>query len=156
MRKKPCSVCRKWFMPDRRVGARQRACSLPECRQEQRRRTQAGWRAQNPDYFLARRLLKRSAQAEAAASAAKKPHVAGEEPPRRPPPIVLGGILRQLPWDVMQDEIGVQTTDSIAVVAKVIVRAVQSEKRPVVVDNKGDPRRHRGGVAQDEMSPVPG
>lgn len=143
-------------MPDRRVGARQRTCARPECRQEQRRRTQAGWRARNPDYFRARWLRRRSAQAEAAALAAKKLPAAGEEPPRRPPPMRVGRIFREVPWDVMQDEIGFQVTDSIAVVAKVMVRAVQSERGPVVVDDKGDPRTHRGGVAQDEMSPVPG
>ena len=29
--KRPCSICRRWFRPDVRVGSRQRACGRPEC-----------------------------------------------------------------------------------------------------------------------------
>jgi hypothetical protein len=56
----------------------------------------------------------------------------------------------------MQDEIGVQLTDSIAVVAKLIAQAVQDERRPVVVEKKGEAWTLQGPVTQDEISPVPG
>lgn len=40
-RKRPCTICRRWFRPDARVGVRQRACTNPECQTARRRKTQA-------------------------------------------------------------------------------------------------------------------
>lgn len=41
-RKRPCSICRKWFLPDVRQKGRQVTCS-PECRKERHRRKCAEW-----------------------------------------------------------------------------------------------------------------
>lgn len=46
-----CSICHRSFLPDPRVGARQRTCLSDDCRREQRRQTQASWRERNPSYF---------------------------------------------------------------------------------------------------------
>lgn len=86
-RKKPCSICRRWFRPDPRVGQRQRACSRADCQAAQRRKTQAGWRARHPDYFIARRLQERRARDQP------------PEPLRWPRP------LSRLPWDLAQDQL---------------------------------------------------
>jgi hypothetical protein len=55
-RKRPCSICRHWFRPHPRVGARQHACSNPECQSARRRQTQADWRAHNPEYAAGYRI----------------------------------------------------------------------------------------------------
>jgi len=47
IKKRPCCVCRKWFRPDPRVGARQRACSAESCKRERHRRACASWRKKN-------------------------------------------------------------------------------------------------------------
>ncbi len=155
-RKKPCSICRKWFQPDSRVVARQKTCSK-ECSDEHRRRTQAEWRRQNREYFKERWLSERSRRAEAADEAGERAREAlrtGREPPaveerpKRPPVIRMSGELRRLPWAAVQSEIGVETTDFIAVVATQLVRLMQSEIRKQVVRNKGEPQRLRGSAAQ--------
>src|ERR1017187_8173372 len=46
-RKRPCTICRRWFRPDARVGVRQRACDAPECQAGRRQKTQARWRNRN-------------------------------------------------------------------------------------------------------------
>lgn len=53
-RKKPCRICRRWFEPHPRAGARQRVCS--DCQRERHRRSCADWHAKNPDYDKKRRL----------------------------------------------------------------------------------------------------
>ena len=116
--KKPCSICHRWFRPDARVGKRQRACGRADCQAAHRRKTQAVWRARNPDYFLAHRLQKRSAEKQRL------------EPLRLPAP------LSRLPWDVAQDEFGVQGADFLGVMGKVVLRAAQSEFRGHVADSK--------------------
>ena len=107
-RKRPCSICRRWFQPDVRVGARQHVCSAPECQKKRRQRKQAQWRRQNPDYFVGRRW----------AGAEDK-----EEPARAPPP------LEQIPWDVVQSQIGSKATVILGLLAKVLLQHVQSQIR---------------------------
>jgi hypothetical protein len=164
MRKKPCSICRKWFTPDHRVGTRQKTCS-EECREERRRRKQAEWRRKNPEYFTSRRLKERSRRAVEADRAAVqaiedikagRPPPPFEERPRPPHPVRMGGELSRLPWHAMQSEIGIETTDSIALVAKVMLRLVQSEKSTEVTENTREPPRLQKEVTQTEIPPVPG
>ena len=136
MKKRPCRICRGWYRPDRRIGSRQRACGKPECRGKWRAKTQAAWRSRQPDYFIDRRLRQRSIAARDAAEAAEKRHEVvreGKVPEsattevRRPPPLRLPGALGRLPWDLAQDEIGVQTTDWIKLVAKVVLAMAKDE-----------------------------
>lgn len=60
-RKRPCTICRRWFRPDPRVGDRQRACHKPECQAARRQKTQAQWRLRNPGYAVAYRIQQRGA-----------------------------------------------------------------------------------------------
>jgi integrase len=41
-RKRPCKICRKWFLPDVRQAGRQKTCSAG-CRRELHRRSCAEW-----------------------------------------------------------------------------------------------------------------
>jgi hypothetical protein len=115
MRKKrrPCAFCRKWFEPDARVGERQRACSAEECQRKRRAATQAAWRRGQPDYFIARRIQER----------AKREREEG----RAPPPLRMPAPLDRLPWDLAQDELGVQGTDLLGVLGKVLLRHGQDQ-----------------------------
>jgi len=51
---KHCEFCGRFFVPDPRVGNRQRACSRPECRKARKRTSQKAWLAHEPDYFSGR------------------------------------------------------------------------------------------------------
>jgi hypothetical protein len=64
LRKKPCCICRRWFRPDLRVGARQRMCGKAEYRLLHRQKTQAQWRRRNRGYAIAYRIDQRAAQSE--------------------------------------------------------------------------------------------
>jgi hypothetical protein len=116
-RKRPCCICRHWFRPDPRVGVRQRACRKVECQAARRRQTQAGWRARNPDYFTARRIQERGALSQP------------------PEPLRLPAPLNQLPWDVAQDQFGVQGADFMGVMGALLVRATQDQFRAYRVDS---------------------
>ncbi len=120
--KRPCRFCRKWFLPDPRVGARQRACSSAECQRNRRFETQASWRKRNPGYFITRRIDERNA-AEA------------------PSPLRVPAPLSQLPWDLAQDQFGVQGTDFIGVMGKLLLGHAQDEYKAYLVDSAGDPDR---------------
>lgn len=118
--KRPCCICRHWFVPDRRVGRRQRACSAPACQMARRVQTQALWRRRNPDYFIAHRLQRRGLQAEEAQAGV--------------PPLVLPPPLSQLPWDVAQDAFGVVGTDFLGHLGRVLLGAAQDQKPGQVIE----------------------
>jgi len=131
-RRRRCAVCGELFRADSRVGKRQRVCGRVECQQERRRETQGRWRERNPDYFMDRRLRLRAVAARAAESSQARQ---ADELARRPAPLVVPVELRQIPWDLAQDEIGVQVTDFVAVVACLLVRIAKDQRRQQVIDS---------------------
>src|SRR5450432_3472932 len=120
-RKRPCTICRRWFRPDPRVGVRQRACGQPNCQTTRRQKTQANWRNRNPGYSIAWRIDQRATQTEA------------PETLRLPPP------LNQLPWNFAKDQFGPQGTDFIGIMGALILRAAKDQIRPYLVDPTGLP-----------------
>ena len=136
-RRRPCSICRRWFRPDPRVGVRQRACHQPECQATRRKKTQAAWCDRNPGYFAGRRILARSALAQP------------PEALRLPDP------LRQLPWDIAQDQFGVKGADFIAVMGALLLRAAQDQLRPYQTDSTALTSALMQSVLQDQMPPPP-
>ncbi len=55
-RKRPCSICRRWFEPDPRTAKKQKVCSKDDCQRRRHARACARWRAGNPDYDIERRV----------------------------------------------------------------------------------------------------
>jgi hypothetical protein len=131
-RRRRCTVCGELFRADRRVGVRQRTCSRVECQQERRRETQGKWRERNPDYFVDRRLRARALAARAAQSG---PAGRASGVTRRPAPLAVPPELRRIPWNLAQDEIGVQVTDFLAVVACLLLRIAKDQRRAQTIDS---------------------
>ena len=125
--KRPCRICRRWFVPDWRVGRRQRACSAPTCQIARRVRTQASWRRRNPDYFIAHRIQRRRLHADESQATVL--------------PLVLPPPLSQLPWDLAQEEFGVAGTDFLGHLGRVLLVAAQDQKAAQVIDLTGETDR---------------
>ena len=119
-RKRPCTICRRWFRPGLRAGDRQRACDAPECQSARRQKTQAKWRNRNPGYAIAWRIDRRATQAQ--------------QPPE---PLRLAAPLNQLPWDVAKDHFGVQGADFIGVMGSLIIRVAKDHFRAYLIDPTG-------------------
>lgn len=146
-KKKRCCVCRKAFRPDSRVGARQRACRQESCQRQRRRQTQARWRARNPTYPKAYRLKRRAAAARSAD--AGQLDSAGS-PVELPEPLRVPGALQSIPWEAVQGELGVLTTDLVAMVALVLWGLVKDAKRGEKPLSKGTYSSGREEVRKDE------
>lgn len=58
-KKRPCSICRRWFMPHPRLKERQKTCGDPFCKKEWHRRKCSEWNRANSDYFKANYLQKK-------------------------------------------------------------------------------------------------
>src|ERR1019366_1796458 len=120
-RKRPCTICRRWFRPSPRVGDRQRACGNPECQTVRRQKTQTNWRNRNPGYAISWRIDQRAARTEA------------PEPLRIPAP------LNQLPWNFAKDQFGPQGADFIGVMGALMDRAAKDQIRSYFIDPTGVP-----------------
>lgn len=55
-RKRPCGICRRWFLPSARAGKRQKVCSDRACQRERHRRSSRDWHLDNPGYDREDRL----------------------------------------------------------------------------------------------------
>lgn len=51
---KVCIVCNETFIPDPRVGDRQKVCHNTYCKLQRKKRAQQHWVLKNPDYFTGR------------------------------------------------------------------------------------------------------
>jgi hypothetical protein len=51
---KSCEICGISFIPDPRVGDRQKVCFKTTCQLERKKRSQAAWLSRNPGYFKGR------------------------------------------------------------------------------------------------------
>jgi hypothetical protein len=121
------------FRPDCRVKDRQRACGREACQRQRRRQTQASWRDRNPTYPSAYRLKKRAVTAHAAQEGALD---ARGDPVECPAPLRVPRVLRSIPWDFAQAEIGVATTDLLAVLAMLLLAVVKDqigEEKPLFI-----------------------
>ena len=137
LRKRPCCICRQWFYPNARVGARQHACSKPECQAGRRKKTQARWRAKNPEYAGGYRIQQRSAQERA------------PEPLRFPAP------LSRLPWDLAKDEFGRKGSDFIGLMGALLVRSAKDQLRAYVVESKEVSSSLPPLIAKDQFQSAP-
>ena len=50
-RKRPCRVCKRWFIPHPRLKDRQKTCGDQQCQREWHRRKCELWNHNNVDYF---------------------------------------------------------------------------------------------------------
>lgn len=164
-RKRPCCICRRWFLPDNRVGSRQHTCGRPECRQQRRRRMQAAWRVQYPDYFTARRLQARMVP-EALPSPPSQPGRSSPPAPSAPPtsspplssrppaPLRLRAPLNQLPWDIAQSAFGPQGADFIGFMAGLLLHETQSKIAAYRVEFTTVMERLRPPMVQSPIAPA--
>ncbi|MCP4553684.1 MAG: hypothetical protein GY834_16955 [Bacteroidetes bacterium] len=100
--KRPCSICRKWFLPDARQKGRQKTCS-PACGKELHRRQCTKWNRRNSVYFKANYLSKKLEKTNTPPAQPKKPlsrKIATDLPNNR--------INLDLPRDVIQSDIGIR------------------------------------------------
>ena len=51
IRKRPCRVCKRWFIPHPRLKDRQKTCGDQQCQREWHRRKCEQWNHNNVDYF---------------------------------------------------------------------------------------------------------
>jgi hypothetical protein len=113
-KKRPCRICRRWFLANARVKDRQMTCGDPECKSEWHRRKCREWNRANRDYFRANYLHKKFEAVQSDRSS--KAYT-------RAPPKSLSK--SGLPLRFVQEVIGVQHLLIIEYLAQLLTRRFQ-------------------------------
>lgn len=119
-RKRPCRICRKWFMPDPRVVDRQKTCGSEECKRQWHKRKCAEWNKKNSEYFKANYLAGKLTYASGHDQKPKASNEVGSNLDHLKPRINL-----KLPRNEVQEVIGLQTLVIIEYIAQLLLRRVQ-------------------------------
>lgn len=114
-KKRPCRICRKWFVPNPRVGARQKTCGAKECKDKWHAKKCSQWNRQNRAYFQAIHLSKKL---QAVQNQEASP---GKQPPQVPKSVKSP----KLPQEVIQEVIGKQQYVIAEYMARLLLRGVQ-------------------------------
>lgn len=126
-RKRPCSICRKWFLPDVHLKGRQTTCSFT-CGKERHRRQCKGWYKKNKAYFkgiyLNQKLEKTDKPPPDHPAESKKKH-----------PLPSCRINLHLPYDVIEREIGMRYCIILQYLIEQILRRSHRKQLPFTRQN---------------------
>jgi len=151
--KRPCRICRKWFTPHPRLGARQKTCGKERCKRKWHAKKCAEWNKKNRSYFQAIYLCSKLESSKAPSQSDSRPPPSSnpnKKGPIRPP-------TPQLPGDVIQDVIGIQPLIIIEYVAQLLVRSFKEVIRaqPVDMQRKIDLLPCEGCLRSDRLGQGP-
>ena len=127
-RKRPCRICRKWFVPNPRLGDRQKTCGVPECQRLWHARKCAEWNRKHHHLFQESYLKGRVL----AGDSPEQP--LSPAPPPEPIPPVQHAPPLDYPRRVVQEVIGVQQLVIIEYIVRLLKRDVQEVIRSQVAD----------------------
>ena len=130
-RKRPCRICRRWFIPHPRTGARQHVCSRADCQRERHRRACQRWRHREAPAERAHRLRQRLQEAAESAPAA------GPGP--------------RLPWDVVRDAVGPEVTVILEEISRLLADVVRDAVQWQVGAPARESRQVPPGGRRDDM-----
>jgi len=114
--KRPCCICRTWFLPDVRQKGRQKTCS-PGCQQELHRRQCKEWNKKNTAYFKNNYLgnkIEKTVDQQTAPTSQKTPLT------RRAMPI--------LPMEIIATEYGIKTAIIVRYLVTQIINHTRSRR----------------------------
>jgi hypothetical protein len=131
-KKRPCRICKRWFMAHARVKDRQMTCGAAECKREWHRRRCAQWNRDNPEYFRANYLQKKL---DGAASRNQGPKaLRGENQPNTP---LKSRLKSGLPLGQVQEVIGIEHLIIIEYFGQLLFRRFQEAiRRQLIVNTK--------------------
>jgi len=129
-KKRPCRICRRWFMPNAKVKERQMTCGDEECQREWHRRKCKAWNKSNAEYFRANYLQKKLETASESAKASKSTQPESGSALSIKRPMKVG-----LPLEVVQEVISIQQVVIIEYFGQLLIRRFQEVLRRKLIVN---------------------
>ena len=146
-RKRPCRICRRWFLPNPRLKNRQMTCGDACCKTEWHKKKCAEWNRRNADYFKSNYLQKKLEAAGQGVGTSRTP-TAKSSPGRT----LKSRMKTGLPLEYVQEVIGIQQLIIIEYLAQLLnqrfaktmtgsfpANIPQPDQIPAMVFSRGDP-----------------
>lgn len=130
-RKRPCQICRRWFVPHPRAGDRQRVCGSVDCQRERHRRACRAWREREADAEHRHRLEQRL----------------------RADPQGSGPGAEKVRWTVVRDAVGLEVAVILEELHRVLEDAVRDAVRRQMAGIAEESRRQSALGRRDDMVP---
>ena len=134
--KRPCRICKKWFLPNPRVDDRQKTCGTPECQRQWHIRKCAEWNLKNRSCARESYLRGRLESLAPASYSPSSPTPTSQLPPLKPSPLRVSPL--DYPLKVVQEVIGVQQLVIIEYIVRLLVRRVQEVIKPQLLGIQAD------------------
>lgn len=135
-KKRPCRICRRWFLPDKHVGNRQKVCSRPECQRQRHRRESAEYRRRERGKDREVRLV----------SSIRRDGVAELERPSE------GSALARLDWLRVRELVGLEQGVIIQETGRVILSGVRELVRMELAAFTGKSRQVMRSGAREQLA----
>ena len=135
-RKRPCRICRRWFLPDSRLKDRQMTCGDAQCKRQWHCKKCTEWNRKNPDYFRSN-YLQRKLDAAGTSAVASKPFEPMDKHMGQPRSRFRSG----LPLKYVQEVIGAQHLIIIEYLAQLLLRRFQEAFTRQAAVNTGQMRQ---------------
>jgi hypothetical protein len=129
-RKRPCRICRRWFVSHPRAGDRQHVCSAPDCQRERHRRACQRWR-------------QREAVAERTHRLRQRLRVDRDGEP--------GAAAPQVSWDAVRDVVGLEVAVILEEISQLLAGLVRDAVRRQVHAPAMESPRISPGERRDDM-----
>ena len=137
-KKRPCRICQKWFLPNPRVGDRQKTCGDFDCMRKWHAGKCAEWNRNNRDCvqenYLSDKLAlvgneKEANMGSSAAATTSNSHIF----------VSSSASFPQLPRSLIKEVIGEQQLVIIEYITRQLYRSVQEVIKRQHFENTGDP-----------------
>ena len=128
-RKRPCRICRRWFVPHPRAGDRQHVCSRADCQRERHRRACQRWRQREAPAERAHRLRQRLRR-DGGGQGAAGPRVS---------------------WDAVRDAVGLEVAVILEEIGRLLEDVVRDAVRHQVFVPAMESRQVQGVGPRDDM-----
>ena len=129
LKKRPCRICGRWFLPNPRLKDRQMTCGERGCKKQWHRKKCAEWNKKNSEYFKTNYLQKKLDAATQKGEARKS----GKSPPGPP----ISRLNSGLPHRFVQEVIGIQHLIIIEYFGQLLLRRFQEALRRQAFVNTG-------------------
>lgn len=129
-RKRPCRICRRWFMPNPRLKDRQKTCGRPQCQREWHRKMCEKWNRENADYFRSNYLQKKLEAATGEDQYSTIP-----QPERRVSELPKSRFKSGLPQRYVQEVMGIQHLVIIEYFSQLLYQRFQEVIARQVLEN---------------------
>lgn len=136
-KKRPCRICRKWFMPNPRVGDRQKTCGDDECMRKWHAKKCAEWNQKNSKCAQENYLQDKLALALSQNDGGKKPSAA-DDTANSQACISRSVSFPKLPRSLIQEVMGVQQFVIIEHITQQLFKTVQEVIGRQQIENTED------------------